>query len=367
MLIHVLTAYPSPPIDPSNFCHLWLRESAALDSFQKHQLTDDPDAADMILFAESHFNWDPYMLKVLLHPVYRRHRQKCFVYHDSDFALPIMRGIYPSIRRRDYQPDRCRAGAYIARINRNAAIRYEPGTTGGKWLYTFFGERNSPVRAGLFRREHPKGLVRDTTGRSLWGVEPGPQLETFTGAYAQAILDSRFVLCPAGIGPSSYRLYETMEMGRVPVILSDDWVPPPGPRWSDFSLHLPESSLPELESLLIGFISQQPRMAQLAREEWQRWFDKPVCFHHLVEACLEVKNTPASPSRFCAPVAAWPNAPISGFSRSRLDGRAKGGFCPLRTPARRMPDPWLTREEAPASAGGCSAAGWRSRWSPARG
>ena len=60
MLIHVLTAYPPPTIDPS----LWVRESAALDPFQKHQLTNDPDAADMIPFAESHFNWDPYMLKV---------------------------------------------------------------------------------------------------------------------------------------------------------------------------------------------------------------------------------------------------------------------------------------------------------------
>lgn len=306
MLIYILTAYPPPPVDPDNFCHLWLRESAAVDPFQKHRLTDDPAEADLILFAESHYAEDPYSLQVLLHPLYRRYPGKCFLYHDSDFALPLMRGVYPSILRRDYQPDRCRAGAYIARIIRNSAIRHEPGTAGGKWLYTFFGENNSPVRAKLLAREHPRGMVRDTTGHRLWEVEPGAKLEAFTGAYAQAILDSRFVLCPAGIGPSSYRLFETMEMGRVPVILSDEWVAPQGPRWSDFSLHLPESCLPDLESILAGHVPGQPGMARLAREEWLRWFDKPVCFHHLVESCLTLKNNPAGPfsfSRACAGLA----------------------------------------------------------------
>ncbi len=298
MLIHVLTAYDLPPILPNNFCFQWVRESAALDPARQHQLTDDPAAADIILFAESHYNWDPYSLQVLFHPIYRRFAEKCFLYHDSDYALPIVRGIYPSIQRRDYRADRCRGGAYIARIAKNAAIRHEPGTTGEKWLYTFSGENNSPVRAELFRRRHPQGLVRDTTGQRLWEVKPGPELEAFTEAYARAILDSRFVLCPAGLGPSSYRLFETMEMGRVPVILSDQWVPPPGPRWSEFSLHLPESSVPELEAILTQHLPDQPRMARRAREEWLRWFDKPQCFHHLAETCIDLQKTALRPFSF---------------------------------------------------------------------
>src|SRR2546423_4170060 len=35
---------------------------------------------------------------------------------------------------------------------------------------------------------------------------------------------SKFILCSRGVGTSSVRLFDTMRMGRVPVILSDQWL-----------------------------------------------------------------------------------------------------------------------------------------------
>src|SRR5689334_11211228 len=99
MQAHILSAFPGPPIDTSNFAYLWLRESAEQDPFGRHQLMEDPHEADIILFVENHSH-DPYLLSVRHHPLYRSLPEKCFVYHDDDIALAVLRGLYPSIRKR---------------------------------------------------------------------------------------------------------------------------------------------------------------------------------------------------------------------------------------------------------------------------
>jgi hypothetical protein len=301
MKAYILSAFPGPPFDNRNFAFLWLQESAAQDPFGCHQLSDNPNDADIILFVETHIH-DPYLLSVSHHPVYRSFPDKCFVYHDDDNAIAVLRGIYPSIRKRDYFIDRCRAGGYIARIAENDAIRYDPAERRRKWLYSFMGEANSAVRLALFRGIHSDGLVRDTTGTRLWRMEPGPKRDRFTTEYAQTMLDSQFILCPAGYGPSTYRLFEAMEMGRVPIILSDEWVPPPGPAWSAFSLQVPERLVDQIPSILTKLSDRHEAMGRQARLAWEQWFAKPVCFHRLIELCADIQATP--PLR-CSKLRAW--------------------------------------------------------------
>jgi hypothetical protein len=290
MRAYLLSAYPGRPT-----ALLWLRESAEQDPFGRHRLVDDADQADVILFAENHAHGDPYCLSVRHHPVYRRFPEKCFIYHDDDYAVAVLRGIYPSIRKRDYLVDRCRSAGYIARIVENDAIRYDPAPRTRRWLYSFLGEANSRVRLALLARAHPDGLIRDTTRIRLWQMEPGPARDAFTTAYAEAILDSQFVLCPAGFGPSSFRVFEAMEMGRVPVILSDEWVPPPGPRWNEFSVRVPECRTGEISAILSNYSDRHEVMGRLARRAWEQWFAKPVCFHRLIELCADIQATPLRP------------------------------------------------------------------------
>jgi len=290
MRVYLLSAYPGTPTTL-----IWLRESADEDPFGQHRLVDDADQADIILFAENHAHGDPYCLSVRRHQVYRRFPEKCFVYHDDDAAVAVLRGIYPSIRKRDYLVDRCRSAGYIARVHENDAIRYDPAPRTRRWLYSFLGEANSAVRSSLLTGAHPDGLIRDTTGVRLWQMEPGPARDSFTTAYVEAILDSQFVLCPAGYGPSTFRLFETMEMGRAPVILSDEWVPPPGPRWDEFSVRVPECCVGEIAAILSNYSDRYDVMGQLARRAWEQWFAKPVCFHRLVELCADIRATPVRP------------------------------------------------------------------------
>jgi hypothetical protein len=302
MQVHILSAFPGPPTDPNNFAFLWLRESADQDPFGQHRLTDDPAEADIILFVENHAHDDTYLLSVRRHPVYRRFAEKCFLYHDNDYAVAVVRGIYPSIRNRDYLSDRCRSAGYIARIVQNDSIRYDPAPRTRKWLYSFLGEANSPVRRALFAGRHPDGLIRDTTGVRLWHMSSGPERDQFMASYAEAILDSQFVLCPGGCGPSTFRLFEAMEMGRAPVILSDEWVAPPGPRWNEFSVRVSESLVGDISSIVSKFSDRHEAMGRGARAAWEQWFAKPVCFHRLVELCADIQ---AAPPVACSSLRAW--------------------------------------------------------------
>jgi hypothetical protein len=86
----------------------------------------------------------------------------------------------------------------------------------------------------------PRGLI---TGRLDWfykkivydhqihgkagGMPPEGLIEQDQAAQFRTVLkESTFSLCPAGTGPNSIRLWESIGAGAIPVILADDWAPP---------------------------------------------------------------------------------------------------------------------------------------------
>jgi len=117
--------------------------------------------------------------------------------------------------------------------------------------------------------------------------------------------DSRFILCPTGAGTSTPRFFEAMKAGRVPVILSDNWVAPEGPRWQAFSLRVPERDVRLLPQILEQHETRAAAMGMLAREEFERWFSETVCFHRIVEWCLDIRRSRRLPERLMQRVVLW--------------------------------------------------------------
>jgi hypothetical protein len=59
--------------------------------------------------------------------------------------------------------------------------------------------------------------------------------------YNDIMSDSVFSLCPEGTGPNTIRIWESMALGSIPVIYSDDWEPPEiAIPWSEFSIFIPQ-------------------------------------------------------------------------------------------------------------------------------
>lgn len=275
-----------------------LIKSARLDSFRKHSLTDDPSAADLILFAEL-YGAGAYFQSVRQHPFVTRFREKCFVFCSNDFIIPFLPGIYASIEQR-WSSRRTRSGFYLA-VSENEFVSFEPPHERLMYLCSFLGAVDtSPVRRKLGTLSYQRSFFQDTSAEYrdvLSGKIDAAGMREYWRRYAEICKASKFILAPRGLGASSVRLFDAMRMGRVPVILSDQWVEPEGPCWDKFSLRVPEADYARIPALLERYESKAVEMGMLARAQWEEWFSEPVCFHRVVEWCLQIKRDRKIPEK----------------------------------------------------------------------
>ena len=260
------------------------REAAVADKHGRHYVTDDPAAADLILFVEnSRYHDDPFFKKLESHPLVRQYPDKVFMYNPHDEPWLVLPGLYTCMRHELFDSTRVAACSYIEKIN--AYIYCDFGTE-PKQLYSFYGNLQMRVRCELRHLQHLRGVVKEwKLGLYCEDRPKDPQLE-----YAALLADSKFVLCPCGIGTSSIRLFETMQAGRVPVIISDDWVRPQGPAWDELAVFVPESQIAQIPRLLEQTEAQWPAMAARARAAWEEFFAPDAIFHYFVEQLLPLRQ-----------------------------------------------------------------------------
>jgi hypothetical protein len=104
--------------------------------------------------------------------------------------------------------------------------------------------------------------------------------EKETQRYNDILSDSIFSLCPEGTGPNTIRLWESMAIGVIPVIFSDDWIPPKitGLEWSDFSVFIKSTDLKDTISILRSFSEEKLETMKLNCINAYRYFRQMDCF-----------------------------------------------------------------------------------------
>ncbi|MFN2509188.1 MAG: exostosin family protein [Chthoniobacterales bacterium] len=252
-------------------------------------MTEDAEAADIILFVESYgAGW--HFERVRRHPFTRRYREKCFIFCANPFVIPFLPGIYTSINQR-WASRRTISGFYLG-LPKNEFTTFTPPTADLPYLFSFMGSiQNAPVRRQISSLFHPRSFFQDTSSdfaRVLHRRMDARERRDYYRRYAEMTKASKFVLCPRGLSVSSIRLFETMRMGRAPVILSDGWVPPPAPSWEKFAIRVPEKDCAQIPRILEEREPDAVRMGELAREEWMQWFSEEAAFHRVVEWCLMI-------------------------------------------------------------------------------
>jgi len=266
-----------------------IRASAAADRFRTHSQTEDPEAADIILFVSMGTSGD-FAERIRAHPLYRRFPEKCFLFDSGDYLRPVVPGVFASLDKKNYSPDHTRTGFYL--MPENPMVEYRSITGNEPYLAAFVGSVNThPVREELFRFNRPDISVLDSSKESYRIRYHGSPLEKeeFWKRYADSIGDALFSLCPRGRGPGSIRLYESMKMGRGCIILSDAWMPNEGVDWDSFAVFVSEKDVAVVPKLLKGLKPRAKEMGECARTEWEKWFAEDVRFHRVVELCLDMK------------------------------------------------------------------------------
>jgi hypothetical protein len=269
-----------------------LSAAAELDRFKQHCLVNSPDEADIILFVGSSYSDHR---DVRSHPFLRRYRPKCFLFYSEDHVIPFLPGVYVNITSRWYNHRTTVTGPYL-QIMEWDHVPFVPSLADCEYLFSFVGStKTHAVRRRLMRLKHPRAYLEDTSAVMSKGGkdESFPMIEYQSdnkGHYGKIISLSKFVLCPRGYACSTWRLFETMKAGRVPVIISDQWVAPEGPAWERFSIRVKQNQLPSVPELLERYEPQAVLMGQLARKAWEEWFSKETVFHRIVDWCIVLRN-----------------------------------------------------------------------------
>jgi exostosin family protein len=271
-----------------NFVLDLFHRQKAPDFRKRYGLAQDTDSADVVVVLEPMSFKTKEYAKALrsIHSI-NRCPGRVFTINQDDAPLAFLPGIYTAMPVQRFEPGFTIAGSYLV-DSPNPFVADCWAQDQPKFLFTFRGALSSPLRRRMARDWSAVSAGRPNarfTVVDAWFNHTEEQKRD----YVRDILDSKFVLCPRGQGTASHRLFEVMQLGRVPVIIADDWVEPSGPDWTEFSLRVPECAIRSISKLLIERESQFPRMARKAREAWEEFFAPEARLFWILDQLVDLR------------------------------------------------------------------------------
>ena len=242
-----------------------LKEFALLTIENNHLLCDSASDADAIVFVENTQFDDVTFKQLRSHDLVKLHPEKVFMYNEMDRPWNVLPGLFTCMPEHHFDKAQHVAFAYMSTPNPSVNDIFHKNEE-RRWLYSFMGAMSHPVRRSIMQLSDERGYLKDTSDFNVWHASPA-ELQARANDYAMVLGGSHFVLCPRGIGTSSIRLYETLEAGRVPVIIGDKWVPPDETDWA-FAIRVEENRISSLPELLRAHENEAQARGLAAREAW---------------------------------------------------------------------------------------------------
>jgi hypothetical protein len=270
-------------------------------SSRQHELVDSPELAEVILVGN--LRDEDYFASLRRNPVIGRYPDRCFVISEADEPRPLLRGIYTSAHRKLPFPSRFRAGAYSLQhpdfnnpfVERHAGAAFDLPK---EYLFSFTGRNCHPVRTAILGQAFTRRdvVVKDTSQFNVFTHQKDGKSAS-QEFFVQTMEKSKFVVCPRGNGAASIRLFEAMKIGVAPIIISDDWILPKGPLWSEFALFVKEGDIGCLEEVATEAEPRFREMGERAAREYQLFFAPAAYFDYLIDQCAELMAGQLIPER----------------------------------------------------------------------
>tara|TARA_Y100001937_G_scaffold103375_1_gene142499 strand:- start:8883 stop:9725 length:843 start_codon:yes stop_codon:yes gene_type:complete len=154
-------------------------------------------------------------------------------------------------------------------------------------LISFVGSDTHPIRKECLRHLLEKEGV-ELYYKPWANTVPIDQFDFFVGK----TLRSKFCLAPRGYGKSSFRMYEAMRLGSIPVYVSDEHYTPFSDviDWSEFSVLISVSQIPKMYDILLSYTDEDiSRMQCRMKEVYRDYFTMDsVCLN--IKRILEDEN-----------------------------------------------------------------------------
>jgi len=258
-----------------------LCEMATQDTKANHTLVDSAEDADAILFVENaHF--DDYLFKTVReHELVKRFPEKVFMYNETDNPWSALPGLYCSMPNRFFQPGKQVAFPYL--VTPNDFIKHvHTWDVERRWLFSFVGSASHRSRKKVLALSKTSEGVHDTSEFNVWDCSKDAKASVGKH-FAQTMAESKFMLCPRGIGTSSYRLFETLEAARAPVVIADQWVPTPHIDW-DFAVRVSERDINSIPDILRSIEDEAEDRGRAARAAWESAYAPSVLFDTVADS-----------------------------------------------------------------------------------
>jgi hypothetical protein len=248
-----------------------------------------PERADAIIIQEENsFKNFRYIKDLESDALISAYPEKVFTINTDDCATGLLRGLYTSLPKYRFNSSLYAAVPYMYYPNELVFAKgYDDVTP--KYLASWRGNtKSNNLRSRMVSALEDKGefCIEKTNS---W-LNHNDDEKSY---YVNLIKASKFSLCPAGWASVSFRIYESMALGKCPVIIADDFVPPKGPNWNDFALFYPEKDISELSL----FISRNEHLAndlgKKALNAWQEHFCRDVIKEYYANTLLSlIRLTP---------------------------------------------------------------------------
>ena len=135
------------------------------------------------------------------------------------------------------------------------------------------------------------------------GGKPDPQaVQAARAQFVSNLIGNDYALCVRGLGNFSYRFYEALSCGRIPVFIDTNCVLPfeEWMRWDDYILRIPADEIHSLPEKLLAFHARLNddsfgRLQRACRTLWEDWLS-PLGFHSHLHLYLASESSLSEPS-----------------------------------------------------------------------
>ena len=266
--------------------------------------TDDPGLADVILFE----NHTPDYIRDSAE--FKKYPAKCVTVNSEDKPTYFLPGCYSSNSKHLLSGKRTRTIPYIRMVREGPNAFIKPAGKSYRYLYAFRGASSSWLRKKLFKIKHwPDDVsIAQSNNYNHWSIDPlyRQTKDELQKEYALLLDESLFFLCPRGAGSGSIRLFEVMQAGRVPVIISDKWIPIAGFEWNKFSIRIREKDISKIDRIIREHKIDAKELGHTAQEIYNQFFSPGPDLELLANSLAYIQDnrneTKESLIRFLYPV-----------------------------------------------------------------
>lgn len=268
--------------------HLATEDQSILDRFIRYNqdrpdiaFVDAPADADIVvLFEQFSFKQAPYAATLATSPLVQACADRLYTVNYDDTGQGFLPGCYTSLRTGNFDRRFHRACAYPKTYNECIPPETARQPCEPRYLFSFRGNVTShPCRKRLHSllKRHRRGKVLDVD-QPFHSHDRAQKTD-----YIEDIRNSHFVLCPRGFSPSTYRLFEVMQLGRCPVIISDEWIPIEHVPWDSCSLRIAEADIGRMPSILEAHEAQSETLGMRAAEMWTKHFAEQAKYRSFLD------------------------------------------------------------------------------------